>query len=317
VSDTSRLFSAHGFDWWYLLLAVAVLLLAAWQIYRWMQMPIPPHRRRILSALRLLWVALLAWCLWDPAWERLWEVRHEVRPTISVVIDHSRSMAAGAPREGAARWQAVRDTAEALGKRLEAARADDVRWYAVGEGLSPWTPATAANAESSRIIDGLTRVAAERTVADRPHRVLLISDGADTDEAGPERLTPSAGATARTSIFPLILPGLQDPPRLARFARVTTPGSVPVRTRIAIDASLRLRGLAGQRLTVVLSQDGREVDRQAVAAIDGTVQVRVQAPGATAPGLQRYAVTLLDGESERDRAEAVVAAIDAAATRVL
>lgn len=221
---------------------------------------LPPLRRGVLVALRVL-VTLLAWlCFAQPAFE-MRQVASE-RNTIAVLIDASESMGLAETPGGPTRLARAVQLLES--PSLERWRAThDIEVYQFSNELAVMDRAAAATGPTQlrEALEQLRKRFAERDLAG----VLLLSDGAATGEF-------AAGASApvhREFIKGLGAPvhtawtaeaGLQD----LAVARVATDDLAFARTLFRIDATLLLTGYESREVTVRLLANGVVVQSRRV-----------------------------------------------------
>ncbi len=299
---TDGIVSAQGFTTLHLAVAGGVVAVLLWQLYRWQVAPIPSWRRWALTMFRVGWMGLLLWCLFDPMREWTWTTTHEHHPTASVVVDCSASMALtgdAQPEAGTDRWQTVLSAKDRLARRLADAGIDEIGWFASGSRLRPWTDGQAASDPASHLVADVATTIRTHTKPGRPHLVFVISDGADTDQTAGDGLASALGSETGAACYPILVPGLTDPPPLARVERLDPPTNAVIRTRIDIPVQIRVRqprsSAIGTAFQVTLDVDGQEIARHEIPAIDdGITTARFSIDTGDRPGLRILRARLLD-----------------------
>jgi hypothetical protein len=270
-----------------------------------------------LAALRLGAVALLAFCLAQPALVLATAVPR--RNTVAVLVDDSRSMRVP-DWEGGARPRAPRGDfvaaalapgaplADALGREFA------VRTYRFARTAerAPGVAGLAFAGDRTRIGAALERVRAE--LAGVPLAgLVVVTDGADGDPAGLADATRALRA-AGTPVFTVGV-GRGAAARDLELARVEAPAAVLRGTTAAVDVTVAHAGMGGRTVAVVAEDGGRVVAREQVALPreDGATPVRLQVPAAEA-GARRLAFRVVPepGEAlvENNQREAVVRVAD-------
>ncbi len=141
----------------------------------------------VLAALRLIFFGLLAWCLFLPG--RKHQTIREVKPRFLVAVDTSASMQQPRQPEGRSRWDAAH--ALAAGSWIESLASlceIDVYPFAgsLGNQLLPSAVATLKpDGESTLLREALVKLA-ERYRGQDIAGCLVLTDGLDTRETGPE-----------------------------------------------------------------------------------------------------------------------------------
>jgi len=234
--------------WACLLAAMGVALYSYWRF--------AAHNLRTLAmaAVRVLFLALLAWCLFMPGLKEI-QTRTQ-KPRFVVLIDTSASMRLAPSPELPDRWSRAQEIlGQAWTDRVGAecdidayafdAEVGPERSLAEGRELEP-------NGTSSLLRDALKRISA-RYAGQKVMGGLLLSDGIDTREAVDDwasesrpfpiytvRLEPATGWKVEPDV---------------RVDTVTTPRRVTVDWKTELKAVLSGQGTGGQPVTVQLYRD--------------------------------------------------------------
>ena len=208
-----------------------------------------------LAVLRLLFLALLTWCLLMP--ERRVVTRQVLRPRLLVALDTSRSMLLAPPRETTNRWARARDTLNLPWvQSLSTACEVDVFPFAarVEQRLSPAQAlAVTASGDSTRLREALGRLA-EQYRGQSVVALLLLSDGLDTRE-------PNDDWAAQPPPWPVYSLALEPTatwetePDL-RVDSASTPQRVTVGWNTELKAVVSGQGTKGLAVNVALRKDG-------------------------------------------------------------
>ncbi|MEM9419979.1 MAG: hypothetical protein AAGA25_13140 [Planctomycetota bacterium] len=297
TQHTSQTVSAYGLTvWQFAIAAVILVLLCAWA-YSWLRKTeLTPGQRWPLLALRVAFALVLLVCLFAPVREEIQTTNSVHTPELLVAVDQSASLSLLQAEQH--RDDAVQAVDAFLNKHPEV----DRRMYAVGSSLRALNPEAPEQEEndadqSTRLVDQL-RALAERVDPARGASMLLITDGQDTDQA-PIADAVMALKSHNVLTFPINLPGLDRPTPLARIESIDSPEAVRPRQVFPLNIMMRLRGMAGRKLELVLE----DVSSSAAATHLGAQPVVVQVDGTTRasfehrldePGPARLRVTLRD-----------------------
>jgi len=316
------------------LVLVVATVASAW---RW-ALAAPPGRRRVLVTLRLLAVAALAVMMLRP--QVRWEGRRHVLAEVTVLLDASRSMGirdadadaaaeAGdshrtSARVGAdgpvTRAEAVRrafsqaaDAYAALAKRAAVrplAFGSDVR---AAEGLSvePSHPRTDL-AQALRAVAARARRPAG-PFESPPADVIVLSDGRVNRHAGEEAAAARELADLGVAVHTVLVGASEPGDGVCDVAvrGLRAPDRVFVGNKAEVRATVALLGLAGKPVEVVLSVNGKPVERRRVTPLGGRdARELCFTPTLEAVGPCRLAVSVqpLTGElvTTNNRAETTV-----------
>ena len=265
-----------------LLLIAAALGVPAVLSYTRVRGKSSPRDRWILGALRVSAIVLLMVCLFRPM--LLLSAAVPQRNYVGVLIDDSRSMQIadvnGKPRSDFVRQRLGVDSAlvKQLAERFQVrffrfggdaeriARPDDVTFTA---------PSTHLSTAIERVRDELGSVPLSGLV--------VVTDGADNAR------TPMADEllALRARSVPVFTVGLgrERFDKDIEIRRVEAPRSALKGSSLVVDLMLRQRGFGGDKVPLVIEDDGQVIDRQEITLPDGTEEssVRVHV-SASAPG---------------------------------
>jgi hypothetical protein len=265
------------------------------------------RERRTFGALRIATFLLLGVCLLRPTLVLSRAVPQ--RNVLAVVLDDSRSMQLADHPLGS-RLDAVRaafaDSAavvRALGDRFA------LQFFRAASDAAPVASAAELTGGGTQSDLGAALAGVREALADRPVAgIVLVGDGADNGTADLERELLALEARG----IPVHTVGVGTP----RFARdvaveaVRLPTSVLEGGEAVGEASLRLRGIASDRVTLTVEAAGRLVglDTIALPADRELVTVPVRVP-ALEPGTHLVTVRIgpLDGEAVRQNNAGVAA----------
>jgi uncharacterized membrane protein len=261
-----------------------------------------------LVALRLGVVGLLLFSLLGPV--LVVRTIEPQRNFVAVLLDDSRSMRI-ADLDGRPRSAVV---VEAFGAQsaLRRALADRfvLRFFRFASGVARVADPTTLAFEGSRSEIGAALRGATEALAGLPlSGIVLVTDGAETSDAGLAEAT-RALAAASVPVFAVGV-GRESLGRDVELGRVQPPATVLKDTTVMVDVVVSQTGYAGRTVPLVVEDEGREIGRQEVVLPrDGepaAVRVRFTAsePG---PRLLRFRVPALSGElvAENNVREAIV-----------
>jgi uncharacterized membrane protein len=243
-----------------------------------------PRDRVVLTALRMVALALVVFCLFRPT--LVVKAAIPQQNVVAVLMDDSRSMQIGdwdnnQPRAEFLRQQLAANTSpllKALSERFlvrtfrfssTAARVNSVKDLSFG----------GSQTKIGAALDGVREELAGLPVAG----VVLVTDGADTSEAS---LTNTL-LNLKAEKLPVFTVGVGSAklPRDIQIDRVSTPRTVLKGASLLVDAVITQTGYSGQTVTLDVEDDGRIVGSQKVQLpVDGSpAAVRIRAT-ATEPG---------------------------------
>jgi uncharacterized membrane protein len=214
--------------------------------------------RRVLLGLRLLASAMLLLFLLEPG-QRSMTLAH-LPGRIAVLVDQSASMQLPARPGGETRAaEAAREVQRVLEQRGE--REESVELFGFGESLMPLTLASlreeTPKAEHTDLLAGL-KALSQATQGSKPLLgVVLVSDGADNTRLR-HGMNAQAAEFLKNVQVPVstVLVGEENLVDLA-VERIQADGFAFVRSKLQVDASVRLRGLQGRKLTLALKSEGQ------------------------------------------------------------
>jgi uncharacterized membrane protein len=273
-----------------MLWAAAVLAIGATVYAQTRLVGVRRHERVILGAVRSLAIVLVLTALARP----MLVVTRAVpqRNVLAVLLDDSRSMAI-ADVNDATRTAAVQevfgDSAElvrALGERFS------LRFYRFAADVRPTSGAASLAAGGTRTdLGGALRGAREELAGAPLAGMIVVTDGADNSFGG-EDLEPTLLALrARRVPVHTVGVGLERFPRDVAIERLALPAKPLAQAAILADVTLRLRGVGGERVTLIAEADGRRVGELTTTLPRTGESVRVQVPLTTMePGVRRIEV---------------------------
>ena len=252
--------------------------------------------RIILGTLRALAIALVVAALWRPMLVITSAVPQ--RNVLALLLDDSRSMTIADTEDGtraAAVQRAFNDSSalvRAFGERFS------LRFYRFAADVRPAAGAASLSGSGTRTdLAAALQGAREELVGAPLAGMIVVSDGADNGGAD---LEPALLALrARRVPVHTVGVGLERFPRDIAIERVAYPARPLAGAALLADVTLRLRGVAGERITLVADADGRRVGETTVRLPSREEIVRVLIPlTELAPGVHRLTVRapLLAGE---------------------
>lgn len=300
---------ANPLPWWALSAALVAVAAVAWLAYR--GAPLPPARRGILSAIRLLTLLLLIVLLMRPVARRGPDEASEA--LVPILVDSSRSMAIddadGARRIDRARDVVVSELLPVLSTRFQ------TEVLAFGEELRP-TPAAELGAAARRSdVAGALDAVRERYRGRVIAGIVLVSDGGETGGS----LERAAGDSA-APVFPIGIgsPGIG---RDREVLGVTVADAILDDSRIDLSVSAVSHGFGVETMELRLLENGRPIDvRRTAPAADGS-PVREVFHVAPAKGAATvYTIEIPAGAGERvpeNNARSVLVQLPSRPRRVL
>lgn len=289
---------------WWLLLGLGLAGLAAAAIAARRLRNVRPADRVILAALRIGVLALLVTMLARPMLVLSTAVPQ--RNVLAVLLDDSRSMTLRDLGDRT-RLEAVQSTfgdsaalVRALGDRFS------LRFYRFAADVRPAAGAASLAAAGTRSDVVAALEGAREELGGLPLAgIVLVSDGADNGGAD---IDPALlGLRARRIPVHTVGVGLERFPRDVAIERLNIPARPLAGAALLADVTLRLRGVGGERVTVVVEADGRRVGETPVTLPSREEITRVQVALEPLPaGVHRVAVKVspLDGETVTQNNEA-------------
>jgi len=279
------------------LLAVVVAAVATWRSYTQVRGNSQPLDRRVLAAVRLVALAVLAFCLLRPVL-----VLSSVVPQqnfLGVLIDDSRSMQI-ADRDETARLQFVEDQLATTDGELRSALNErfSLRFFGFSSETDRLDVVNELGYSGTRTHLGQALERAHDELSGVPlSGLVVITDGADNAEDGlGESLLPIQAAGV--PVFTVGL-GREEFDRDIQLGRVETPRRVLKGASLVTDLVVTHRGYRGETVTVQAEDEGRIVgSEEVVLAGDGepqTVRLRFTA-GEEGPRLFTFRVSPQPGE---------------------
>jgi hypothetical protein len=250
---------AFGARWPLLLIAVAVLAVAVPAVltYATVRGKSSARDRRILAALRIASIAVLLLCLFRPM--LVLNAAVPQRNFVGVIIDDSRSMQI-ADRGGRERADYVRDSITAKESALlKSLRARfQVRLFRMGATLERLDDSTGLHFDQPETHLGEALDGARRELDAVPlSGLVVLTDGADNAS------TPIADElrTLRAKSVPVFTVGIgaERFDKDIEIRRVESARTVLKGSTLVADLLVRQRGFAGQKVPLVIEDDGRMI----------------------------------------------------------
>lgn len=217
----------------------------------------------VLLALRIIFMALMVWCLLLP--QRRWTLRHQRRPRFLIALDTSESMSLAPSPQAATRWSlATRALSGDWLTTVSEACEVDLYPFAVDEGSRIDARGAAGlhpNGKATRLRSVLRRLA-ERYRGQNVAGMVLLSDGVDTEESH----SAWTGESWPWPIYTLQTepPGVWDVAPELRVESVNTPRRVTSGWDTELKAVVSARGADGRAVTVQLRKDGGLIEEKPV-----------------------------------------------------
>lgn len=215
------------------------------------------------------------------------------KPVLNIVVDASDSMSTPDGRQGLSRYQAAVQAARVLDQKLSGHF--DIRFATFAETVKP----TDLNGLETGASNGLTTDLAQGILGsveqDRAQgqAVVLLSDGIHNAGGGSGRVIESA-RIARAMACPVYTHTLGGAAAVKDLALdLRAPLEIGfVGQKVAVPVSIRQQGFAGAEVNLVLTADGKEVERRQVRLTDQeSSESRFEVLQAK-PGIYRYEVTV-------------------------
>lgn len=242
------------------------ILVAGFSAWRYLKINIA---NIIIMCVRLLFLALLTWCMLQPSLKQ--SVTHLLKPRFIVAIDSSKSMLLGPPVEGATnRWTEAKLALDQPWKSVVAAECDIDAYYFAGDLGSRIDLATVDNVEvngSATLIRDSLRKLTDRYKGQNVTGLLLLTDGIDTREAD------DSWANEK---WPIPIYSVRLEPKAAweiepdvRIDTVNTPRRTTVGWNTELKAVISGQGTKGQALNVQLYKNGTLLSEAPTQLPDG------------------------------------------------
>ena len=262
----------------------ALIMGAAIFTYRTVGVNGRPRDRVVLTALRMVALALVVFCLFRPT--LIVKAAIPQQNVVAVVMDDSRSMQIGdwennQPRAEFLRQQLAANTSPLLKALSERFLVRTFRFSSTATRVNSVKDLSFGGSQTKigAALDGVREELAGLPIAG----VVLVSDGADTSEASLTNTLLNLKAE-KLPVFTVGVGGAKLP-RDIQVDRVSTPRTVLKGASLLVDAVITQTGFSGQTVTLDVEDDGRIVGSQKVQLpVDGSpATVRIRAT-ATEPG---------------------------------
>lgn len=312
--------------WTLLAIALVFTALFAWVSYRTAVIRLGAISSLALTALRTAAIAVLLLCLANPV--RIERTTHEpppppapaAPPPIAILVDRSASMTTPDERgrtrlAGAlATWSRFE---QAAGKAFA-----PLRYYNFtsellpAENLEAALPATAKTDQTA--VYRAIEAALEKSPADRPGAIVVLTDGVDTTSDTPTRVREAA-VTAGVPLY--FVPGTNGTVRPDPFIRVREwwgPGIAAHNTRFNLEVSFEAYSRGARNVPFTLWVGNRRLERGTLALTPGFNLVpRSFSTLAVEAGQMDFSLRLGDGADAPVVARSSTRVVEKRATRVL
>lgn len=274
-----------------ILAVLAVVFVGYWLLRK----SLPPSVGRLLRALRLLAMLLLAGILMDPV--RSGAPGLPLARQAVVLVDRSRSMAVADGPAGQSRLEAAKEFFARQGAAV--LKGAETRLFAFAdrvEEVDGLDKITAAG-QGTDLAGALRRINADPKP---PDFALLISDGAATRGGDPVEYLRSAGSRAPIHVIGI---GRSEGPPDIRFLGVSAPAAAAAGDRIPVSATIGQRGFGGREATVVVERNGQPLLARKAQLKDEPRQTIALDIAADTPGWVNYRLSIAvpGGEAEFSR----------------
>lgn len=300
---------------WWLVIAVAVLLLAGLWIKPQFSSA-SPMRQRILIGLRLLLILLVIFAMLRPG--MVWSQFKSQRATLAVMLDFSASQQLPSDTSGLTRWQKQREIWDKVAALAKESKEDlDLVAYGYDGQLKPLALNSEGNAELpaqptgkvtdiGKVLFDLTTIKTESPLAG----LVFVGDGtitADNSNYDPLQIARQMGQMDQ----PIIAVGTGPRGGSADSRDIAIEGVVEEmevfsRNRLDIKGTLRLRGLVGSQIPMrvsLIASDGTQtiLDTKQISPREPDEALPFSIP-ITAPDPGEYRVVI---EAEAQTNEAI------------
>ncbi|MDZ7265784.1 MAG: glutamine amidotransferase [candidate division KSB1 bacterium] len=280
-----------------LLLGVALLLVLVWLAYRRTTAPLLPRWRAGLMLLRLAALALLAFCLLEPALSVTTVVSQ--KSSVLLLLDNSQSMAIADGSGGRRRidqiaaWLGEASQANSMRARLQQNFRLEVRQFSSAVAPLPDAGQLQAGGASTNLAHAL-EYAGRQAQLGTLSGVVLVSDGAASAGADPL----SAARALVAAKVPLFTVGVGTKiSKDVQIAKVDAARLVLENAMVEVNTLIQARGYAGRQVEVELREGDTVIKRQPLVLQERSTRATLQfAPPQ--PGFAHYRVSLpqLPGE---------------------
>ncbi len=235
-----------------LLLLIIAAIVAAYVTYRYTVPPVSATLRWILTGLRAVSLSLILLAVSEPLLQLISTSTHS--PVITLLVDHSLSMAAG--DSTGEKERRLRSLVE---QRLipSFSASADLRSFRFSSGVTPLNIETFSADGAATNISGAIRSAL--SADENVKAVLLVTDGNYTMGSNPLY----DAEKSRVPIFTIGVGDTADRTDIA-VARLTTNAIGYAETAVPVEGTIRSSNLRAGTVVVSLSEDGKKIDEQIV-----------------------------------------------------
>ncbi len=266
--------------------ALGLLVLAAWSYRR--VTGLGRGHRIALGVLRAAILLVVLACLARPQLVVASAVPQ--RNVLAILLDDSRSMALADGGTESRAAAAARTFADSTALVRALADRFALRFYRFAADVRPASSAAGFRTQGTRTdlasaLDGARQELAGTPIAG----MVLVTDGGDN--AGRELEPALLALQARRIPVHTVGAGLERFPRDVAIERVTLPARPLAGANLLVDVALRLRGVAGEKVTLTAESDGRVVGSETITLPGGEEVVRARVRvSELAPGTHRITV---------------------------
>ena len=229
----------------------AAMAVSAFGYWRFVKRDVP---MAVLVALRVFFLALLAWCLFLPGRRETQTLKH--KPRFVVLLDTSKSMLMTAPKETTNRWAIVQQALQQPWVEALAGNCD-LDFYAfsadVGKKLTPAEARLLAPDGTATLLRDVLKKTVSRYAGLDVTGGLLLSDGIDTREVFSDWAVEARPFPIHTMVLEQDAVWEQEPD--VRIDTVNTPRRVTVGWQTELKAVISGQGTRGQNIPVQLFKD--------------------------------------------------------------
>jgi hypothetical protein len=275
----------------WVLLTLSGLALMVW--YGWQrQRPITRSRWAVVLALTGIDLLAVLLILLNPTWIEPVNAQGG-KPVLTIVVDATSSMAAPDGHHGLNRYKSAVEAVRVLGEKLGGHF--EIRIATCAETIKATDLHALESEEPSASVTNLASAVLGAVEQDKPQgqAVVLFSDGIHNAGGGSGRVIEAARIAKAMAcpVYTHTLGGDADVKDLAIDLRA--PQEIGfIGQKVAVPVLIHQQGFAGAETNLILSADGKEVDRRKVKFTErSTTEVRFEV-GQAKPGVYRYEVTV-------------------------
>jgi len=249
----------HSFATWVIWAGIAIgVAVALYSFWRYVAIE---WATIAMAAVRLMFMALLAWCLFQPEWRRA--LTHMLRPRFVAAVDTSRSMLLSPSEDVSNRWDAARAVLAAPWTTIVGAECEiDAYAFSTEVGARKTVAEIAQvtpDGEATSLRESLIKLT-DRYKGQNVGGFLLLSDGLDTREA----FDDWAAGPWPWPIYTVRLepPAAREVEPDVRVDTVSTPRRVSVGWSTELKAVVSGQGTRGEAVNVQLLRNGELLEER-------------------------------------------------------